>query len=184
MRALLTKPDAEPSAETVLVLPQLGGEDFETLAGERVGFGFVAEVPGEPLTEAVYAGTKKRDDDDTTAKDLTDDVRWLHKALADYELGSKMGLSIDPRGDGYLLDDSEATRINRTEGLEEGDEVAIGPAIRPKTFFNAHGRVVSIDGDTVQVQLDPGDRDRVERGTGKTAKEVMSFPLDGLEKVA
>lgn len=183
MRVLLIKPDAEPSSRSILVLPQLGGSDFETLAGERVDLGFVAEVPGEPLTEAVYAGAKERGDDDTTAKDLTDDVRWLHKALADYELGSKIGLNIDARGEGYLLDDSHATRINRAEGLKEGDEVAIGPAIRPKTFFNAHGRVVSIDGDMVQVHLDPGDRDRVERGTGKTAKETMSFPFAGLEKV-
>lgn len=182
MRVLLTKPDAEPTSATILVLPQLGGSNFETLAGERVDFGFVAEVRGEPLTEAVYAGAKERDDD-TTAKELTDDVRWLHRALADYEPDSRIGLVIDPRNEGYILDDSEATRINRAEGLKEGDKVAIGPGMRPKTFFNAHGTAVSIEGDVVQVTLDPGDRDRVERGTGKTVKEPLVFPLAGLEKL-
>lgn len=184
MRVLLTKPDADPTSTTILVLPQLGGSTFETLAGERVDIGFVAEVRGEPLTEAVYAGANERNDEFVTAKELTADVRCLHKDLADYESGSKIGLKVDGKGDGYTLDDSEATRINRAEGLKEGDEVAIGPAVRPKTFFNAHGCAASIDGDTVRVTLDPGDRDRVERATGKTVKETMSFPLVGLEKTA
>ena len=64
------------------------------------------------------------------------------------------------------------------------DHVAVGPAVRPKTFFNTRGRVVSIEGDMAHVTLDPGDRDRVERATGKTVKETMSFPLEGLEKLA
>jgi hypothetical protein len=184
MRVLLTKPGAGPTSATILVLPQLGGSTFETLAGERVEFGYLAEVRSESLTEAVYAGASERDDDLTTAKELTDDVRWLHKALADYEPGSKIGLKIDPRGQGYVLDDSEATRINRVRGLKEGDEVAIGPALRPKIFFNAHGRASSIDGDIVKVTLDPGDRDRIERATGKIVNETMSFPLAGLERIA
>lgn len=183
MRVLLTKTDADPGPATILVLPQLGGSSFETLAGERVDFGFAAEVTGEPLTEAMYAGAKERDDDLTSAKDLINDVRWLHKALADYEPGSKFGLKIGPKG-GYDLDDSEANRIDRAAGLGEGDDVAVGPTVRPKTFFNARGRVVSIEGDMVHVTLDPGDRDRVERATGKTVKETMSFPLEGLEKLA
>ena len=182
MRVLLTDPDAEPSSATVLVFSQVGGSSFETLAGESVDAGFVAEVDGDVLTDAVYSGARERDDEYVTPKNLTDDVRRIHRALADFQPGSKFGVKMNPGGDGYTLDDTEATQINRAEGLEVGDEVAVGPSVSPKTFFNAHGKAVSITGDTVEVALDPGDRDRVARATGKTVSETISFPLAGLEK--
>jgi len=59
----------------------------------------------------------------------------------------------------------------------------VGPTISPRTFLNARGRVVSIKGDKVQVELDAGDRDRIERATGKPERETIPFPLVCVEKL-
>ena len=183
MRVLLTEPGAHPIAATILVVPQVGGSAFETLSGRRQATGVVAEADNETLVKALSAGLGERDDYAVSAEKMRGDLRWIHKELADYEPGSKIGLGVDPKGRGYVLDGSEAVRINRAEGLAEGDAVAIGPKARPKALFNARGRVISINGAEVEVQVDPGDRDRIERATGKTVDERMTFHILLIERL-
>ncbi|HUC06494.1 MAG TPA: hypothetical protein VMR96_00245 [Solirubrobacterales bacterium] len=132
------------------------------------------------LTTAIKAGVKKRGNDYVDTKALVKGVQWMDKALADYEQGSKIGLDVSKSG--YALDDSEATPINRAEGLTEGDTVAIGPRVSPKALMNARGQILSIDGDKVEVELEAGDRDRFQRATGKQAAERMTFHVGYLEK--
>jgi hypothetical protein len=182
MRVLLKEGADAATSESILVLPQLTGSMFETLSGESVSKGVVAEVDRKTVTSALNAGARSRKDEFVTAKDLQKDVKWLAKAVGEYELGSKIGLEPTPRG--FMLDESEAKRINRAEGLTTGDTIAIGPTISPKTFMNARGRVVSTKGDKVEVRLDDGDRDRIQRATGKGVAEITTIPRNGVEKLA
>lgn len=184
MRVLLTSTDADPTSDTILVLPQDGtGDNFETLTGDRFAAGFAAEADNALLTEAVNASARQRADEGVRAEGLAADVRWLHKALADCEPGSKIALKVE-RG-GYVLDDSQATRIDRAKGLRVGDRVAIGPAVaaRKKILVNAHGKALAIDGKQVEVEIDAGDRDRLERATGETVRETETFHIGFLEKL-
>jgi hypothetical protein len=183
MRVLLTSTDATPTAHTILVLPQDGdGDSFETLSGESVEAGFVTEAENELLTEAVNGSARERAKQGINAKALAADIRWLHNKLAECEHGSKLGLILE-RG-GYVLDDSEATRIDRAKGLKEGDRIAVGPAAKSNTLINAHGMVIAIDGKQVEVEIDAGDRDRLERATGMTVRESETFHIGFLEKLA
>jgi hypothetical protein len=62
--------------------------------------------------------------------------------------------------------------------------VAIGPSVSPKVFMNARGRVEYIRCDnTVEVELDASDRDRIERATGKRVPKVRKFPRACIEKL-
>jgi hypothetical protein len=180
MRVLLKEGAEKATAATILVLPELGGSAFETLSGEDVPRGVTAVADETTLAAAIKAGVKKRGKDYVDAKVLVKGIRWMDKALADYEQGSKIGL--DVTGSGYALDDSEATRVNRVEGLTEGDTVAIGPRVTPKALMNARGKAISIDGDKVEVELTAGDLDRFQRATGKRAAERMTFHVEYLEK--
>jgi len=83
----------------------------------------------------------------------------------------------------YVLDDSEATRIDRAKGLKVGERVAIGPAAKPKVLVNAHGTAIAIDGKKVEVEIDAGDRDRLERATGEAVRESETFHIGFLEKL-
>jgi hypothetical protein len=181
MRVLLKEGADAATPESILVLPRLGGNTLETLTGDAVAKGVIAEVDQKTVTSALNAAARARKDEFVTTKDLQKDVKWLNKALGEYEIGSKIGLKSTSRG--FTLDDSEAQRINRTEGLAEGDVIAVGPTVSPRTFMNARGRVLSINGDRVEVELDPGDRDRIQRATGKKVAEHPTFPLVCVERV-
>jgi hypothetical protein len=182
MRVLLKEGAHAATSDSILVPPQLRGSTLETLSGDPVSKGVLTEIDGKALTSALEAAAQARADEFISVKALLNEVRSLAKGLADYELGSKIGLKPTPRG--FALDDSEARRINRAEGLTKGDTIAIGPTITPRTLMNARGRVVSIKGDKVTVELDAGDRDRFERATGKQIAEREEFPLLCVEKVA
>ncbi len=181
MRVLLKEGADAATSESILVLPQLTGATLETLSGDAVAKGVVAEVDGKTVTSALEAGARARKDEFVTAIDLRKGVNWLHKALTVYELGSKIGLKPTPRG--FTLDESEAKLINRAVGLANGDTIGVGPRISPKAFMNARGRVLSIKGDKVEVKLEAGDRDRIQRATGKELPEHTTFPLACVEKV-
>ncbi len=181
MRVLLKEGADAATSDSILVLPQLTGSTLETLAGDPVAKGLVAEVDSRSVTAALNAGARSRKDEFVTAKNLQKDVRWLSKAIADYEIGAKIGLT--PTARGFALDVSEANRINRAEGLAPDDKIAVGPNVSPKAWMNAHGRVLSINGGRVEVELDPGDRDRLQRATGKEITERTSLPLTCVEKV-
>jgi hypothetical protein len=180
MRVLLKEGAEKATAATILVLPQLEGSAFETLSGEDVPRGVVAAADEKTLSAAIKAGVEKRGNDYVDTKALVKGIQWMDKALADYEQSSKIGLDVSKRG--YALEDSEATPINRAEGLTEGDTVAIVPRISPKALMNARGRFLSIDGDKVEIELEAGDRDRFQRATGKRAAEHMTFYVGYLEK--
>jgi hypothetical protein len=182
MKVLLKDGAHAATSETILIPPLVRGSTLETLSGDPVSKGVVTEIGGKALTSALDAAAQARADEFISAKALLNEVRSLAKGLADYELGSKIGLKPTPRG--FALDDSEASRINRAEGLAAGDAIAIGPTITPRALMNARGRVVSIKGDKVTVELDAGDRDRFERATGKQVAEREEFPLLCVEKVA
>lgn len=182
MKALLKDGADEVTAASVLILPKRLDDALETLSGEAAPYGIVAEADEGLLVAAVNAGAKERGDRFLTAKDLRKETQWMSKALSEYEVGSKIGLTVEDLG-GFALDTSEAKRINRAEGLTTGDLVAIGPWTSPKTLMNARGRVVSIDGDTAEIYLDPGDRDRYERATGKQLARKTRFYINTLEKV-
>lgn len=182
MRVLLKEGAEKATAASILVLPQLGETTLETLSGEAVSNGgIVAEAEYAVVAGAINTGAGDRAAQAITPKKLLKEVEWMAKALGPYEIGSKIGLRFTGRG--CALDDSEAQRMNRAEGLAEGDTIAVGPTISPRTFMNARGKVVSIKGERVEVELDPGDRDRIQRATGKGVTEHPTFPLACVEKV-
>jgi hypothetical protein len=179
MKVLLKEGAKKATATTILILPRLDGKTLETLAGKAVPHGIVAEADDKAVLDAVNACD--RTEQFISGRDLYKAARWMYKALGEYENGSKMSLEQTDRGN--TLDDSEAKRINRVEGLTKGDTIAVGPTISPRTFLNARGRVVSIKGDKVEVKLDAGDRDRIERATGNLERETIPFPLVCVEKL-
>jgi len=181
MRVLLEEGAEGATSNSILVLPQTSGSTLETLAGDPATKGRVAEVDEKTVVSAVNAAADLRRDEFIAAKELMHGLRWLHKGLGDYTLGSRVGIEPSPKG--FVLDDSEAERIDRTVGLAKGDTVVIGPLLKPKYFLNARGKVRSIDGDTVVVDLDPGDRDRLTRTHDKPIPERLKLPRIGLEKV-
>jgi hypothetical protein len=149
MKVLLKEGADAATSETVLVLPQVSGDTLETLSGDSVPKGIVTEAGEKAITAALNVALAARKDEFISAKDLQKDLIWLNKVLADYELGSKIGLKASPSR--FTLDDSEATWINRAEGLAPGDRIAVGPSVSPKTAMNAHGQVLSISRDKVLV---------------------------------
>lgn len=181
MRVLLEEGAEGATSESILVLPQTSGSTLETLAGDPATKGLVAEVDEKAVVSAVNAAARSRRDEFIAAKDLMHGLRWLHKGLGDYAVGSKIGIEPSPKG--FVLDDSEAERIDRAAGLAKGDTVAIGPLLRPRRYLNARGKVHSIKGDTVTVDLDPGDRDRLTRAHDKPIPERLKVPRIGVEKV-
>jgi hypothetical protein len=181
MRVLLKEGAAGATPDSILVLPRTG-DTLETLTGDPVAKGLVTEVDEPTVFGALADAVRARSDEFLSAKDLKRVLKWLHKATGDYEAGSKIGLTPTPRG--FVIDDSEASRIERAANLAEGDTIAIGPPIKPKTYLNARGSVISIIGDRVEVELDRGDRDRLERATGKPIPERPKIPLACIEKVS
>lgn len=91
------------------------------------------------------------------------------------------GIVVDSHG--WALDTSQAKLLDRAPRLAEGEQIAVGPPVA-ETFVNARGRVVSIRGDGVQVELDAGDRERIERSTTRRLPAVTTFPRRCVERVA
>ena len=50
--------------------------------------------------------------------------------------------------------------------------------------MNARGTVVSVGGGKVEIDIDPGDRDRVERDRGKRVGERLTMPVACVEKIS
>lgn len=181
MKILLTQGAEGATADTIVVLPMALGRTFETLTGDPVDNGFVGEADADTVTEALRAALTTRRDEFISAKDVLKDLRWLSKALVDCTLGSKVGMAVTPAG--FKLNFSEATRIDRAENLAVGDPIAVGPNISPKAWMNVHGRVTAIRGDRVVVDLDPGDRDRLQRAIAKRVAAQATLPISSVEKV-
>jgi len=184
MRVLLKDAAAKPNAENILVTPLRTVASLETLSGETAPHGFLAEVVNGTVVEAIEAGAKQRAGEfGFSIREMVKDLRDLADALVEFELGSKFSIKVT--GDSWALDESEATRIDRAEGLTREDRVVIGASVTPKTYMNARGRVESIrPGNTVEVELDAGDRDRIERATGESVPRLIKFPYACIEKDA
>jgi hypothetical protein len=180
MRVLLKASAEEAGASTILVLPPEGETMFETVSGEAERHGTVGEVERSAVGRAISAAVLGRGPRGRSAETLFGAAEWMARALGPYEVGSRIGLHLHGRG--CTLDTSQANRIDRAPGLAEGDEITLGPPIS-ETFINARGRVLSIRGDGVQVELDAGDRDRIERSTIRRFSPVTTFPRLCVERV-
>ncbi|HEY2333624.1 MAG TPA: hypothetical protein VGH58_01280 [Solirubrobacterales bacterium] len=182
MRVLLKEGAEKATAASILVLPQEIETTFGTLSGEAVPEGgIVAQADYSTVARAVATGAKDRAAQSATPEELFKQAVWMARVLSSYEVGSKIGLQIIGRG--WALDASEAKRIDRAEGLSVGDAIAVGPTIDSQTLINARGRVVSFIGERVWVELDAGDRDRIERATARKQPKCLSFPRLCVEKV-
>jgi hypothetical protein len=195
-----------PETFAPLVFPILG-EKFLGVDRTEVEKGVVAELNEQSIMRRIDAAIRQRDvkareaagaaaDDAvamvpidmedpfrfTDAKDLKRDVRWIAKRLVDVPDGTTVGLVT--KGDSYGLDIPEDATPDRSEGLEVGSQVAIGPNVSPKAMMNARGKVKSIKGSRAVVELDEGDLNRIERATGKKFRRETSMPLSTLEVVA
>lgn len=180
MRVLLKAGTEEAGASTILVLLQGGETTFETLSGEAERQGVLAEVERSAVGSAISAAVIGRGARGRSAETLLAAAEWMARALGPYEVDSRIGLHFHDRG--CALDTSQARWIDRAPGLAEGELVTLGPPIS-ETFVNARGRVVSIRGEGVGVELDADDRERIERSTIRRLPPVMTFPRLCVERL-
>ena len=181
MRVLLKEGAVNATPATILILPIGGGGLFETLSGERVSQGVVAEANPKVVVASAASAAKERDNPFLTSKDLLMDLTWLDKELADYELGSRVATTFS--GGTYVLDVSPATQVEFAEWPAVGDAIAIAPPIALRGLINARGHVVSVDNKWVEVTVAPGDRDRIERGTGLQLGKSVTIHRSCAEKL-
>lgn len=179
MRVLLKEGATEATDATILVLPVCSGGMFETLSGKRVSQGIVAEADPKVVVAAASSGAKERGNPFVTSKDLLMDLTWLDKELADYEEGSRVGPQFS--GGAYVLGAPQRKKVERAQELTEGDAIAISPL---NGLINARGHVVSVDGKWVEVEVDPGDRDRFESRTSLLLGKRVTVSFTCVEKVA
>jgi hypothetical protein len=183
MRVLLKDGAEKATAATIIVIPQEIETTFVTLAGEAVPEGgIVSEADYSTVALAVDTGAKHHSTQTATSNELFEQAVWMARILSAYEVGSRIGLHIIGRG--WALDTLEAKRIDRAEGLAEGDRIAVGPTIDSQMLVNARGRVISFNDEAVWTELDAGDRDRIERATARTQPKCLSLPRVCVEKVA
>lgn len=163
MRILLTAGATEPTPATILIIRQEAETVFETISGDAYRRGVVAEVEHRVVGAAIAAamGSARRG---RSPSEVFEDADWLARALSPYEPGSEIGLEI--LRNGWTLDTSRATWTDRAPGVSEGDVVVIGPPM-PESLVNARGRVASFREESVWVDLDPADRERIERSTAR-----------------
>lgn len=182
MRVLLKEGATDATDATILVLPVCSGGMFETLSGKRVSQGIVAEADPKVVVASASNGAKERGNPFVTSKDLLMDLTWLDKELAEYEEGSRVGPQFS--GGAYVLGASQRKKVECPEELAEGDAIAISPPIALKSLINARGHVVSVDDKWVEVEVEPGDRDRIERGTELDLGPRVTVNRTCVEKVA
>lgn len=183
MRVLLKEGARRATAASILVLPKLIETTLETLSGEAdSNGGIVAEAESAVVADAISTAVKDRAAPTITPRKLLKEVEWMAKALGPYEIGSEIGLHFN--GCGCELDDSQARRIDGGEGLSEADAIAVGPTISWRTLMNVGGRVISINNGSVVVELEVGDRDRIQCATGKEQPARISIPFLCVEKVS
>lgn len=179
MRVLLKEGATEATDATILVLPVCSGGVFETLSGERVSQGIVAEADPKVVVASASSAVKERGNPFVTSKDLLLDLTWLDKELAEYDEGTRVGPQFS--GGAYVLGVSQRKPVECAEELAEGDAVSISPL---NGLINARGHVVSVDGKWVGVEVDPGDRDRFQSRTGLLLGEPVTVSFTCVEKVA
>jgi hypothetical protein len=180
MKVLLTEGTEEASAASILVIPQVPETTFETLSGKAQDRGIVAEAHYAAVMKAVNTAVWERAVPRITSEGLLKEAEWMARALDTYEVGSRILLGVTDRG--WYFDASQAKRVDRAVGLAEGDVIAVGPSAS-REWLNARGRVVSIGPEQVHVELQAGDRERIERATCKKLPERTVFSRFLVEKV-
>jgi molybdopterin converting factor small subunit len=179
MRVLLKEGATEATAATILVLPVCSAGMFETLSGERVPQGIVADADPKVVVASASIGAEERGNPFVTSKDLLMDLTWLDKELADFEEGAKVCAQFS--GGAYVLCASKRTPVESAEELAEGDAIAIFPV---NGLINARGTVVSVDGKWMEVEIDPGDRKRFEGRTSLVLGKRVTVSFTSVEKMA
>jgi antitoxin (DNA-binding transcriptional repressor) of toxin-antitoxin stability system len=169
---------------TVLTLP-FTMQDTPPGSFERIdGNGAVAKGVVSSMDDAVLARlilrAAGREDAFATQRDMTKDLRFIHRALIDIEEGAEVG--IETRGSKIALLIPQDARP-KPETLAVGDRFAINATVRPKVLLNAHGTVEGIKGDKATIALDEGDRQRLIRATGKDYPATMAAPMSILDKL-
>jgi hypothetical protein len=185
MKILLTDISADPGPDTLIVFP--GGPDasLTTLRGDHVRRAFIAQAHPrdveQAVDEAIIGPGETEEDRWDAVDDMLHDLSSLARSLLGYRDGSPVGVatvndfvtSLDLSGAGELVSD-----------LAVGDPVVIA-APSDRNLVNARGRVGSIRGRRVLVDLDPGDRDRLERSCGREMESgTISVPRRWVEAVA
>lgn len=181
MWVLLKEGARTATLNSILVAPRVGRCTLETLRGKPVAKGIVARIDERAVTTAVERAASVRREESVSSEEMLRDLRKLHSALGDYKVGSKIGLQ--PSRGALTLDVSEATAIDRAADLAIGDTIAIGPAISPLAWMSARGRVLWFEAAGVIVELDPGDRNRLERALGREVSQQPTIPFESVEKV-
>lgn len=181
MRVLLTTGATEPTPSTILVIRQEAETTFETLLGGAHRCGVVAEAERSAVGAAINAAAMGRARKPRCPSKVFEDAERLARTLSPYEPGSPIRLEI--LRNGWTLDTAQATWIDRAAGVSVGDVVAIGPPM-PESFVNARGRVTSFREKSVWVELDPADRERIERSTSKKMPPASLIPRYCIEAVS
>lgn len=103
MRVLLKEGAAEATAATILVFLRPTGATLETLSGESVTRGILAEADPKVVGAAASSATEERE---LRPNDLLKELEWLDTFLAGHDLGAKIELEVSD--DGYMLDEIES----------------------------------------------------------------------------
>jgi hypothetical protein len=168
MKILLTDVTAEPGPDTLVAFHGGPHGDLTTLRGDYVPEAFIAQAGRRDVEDAVdktITGPKEQGEDPNGAiGELLHDLSSTAGSLLGYEDGSPVRVSNEDRSV-PSIDLSDASEVDLVPDLAVGDPVVItGPPDRD--LLNARGRVGSIAGRRVLVDLDPGDLGRLERSRG------------------
>jgi hypothetical protein len=182
MKILLTEVSVDPGPDTLVVFP--GGTDAKltTLRGALVSRAFVARAHardvGKAVDEAIIGPGETEEECWDAVDDMLHDLSSVARSLLGYRDGSPVG--VQAVNDFVTsLDLSEASEMVPT--LAVGDPVVI-TAPSDRNLVNARGRVGAIVGGRVLVDLDPGDRDRLERSCGQEMESgTVSVPRRWVE---
>ena len=177
MKVLLTPGAEMATADTILVLPHELETVMVTLTGRPEDRGFIAEANLATAHRAVRDARRATGPCPRSGPRVIEELYSLAVDLDQFELGSEVSSRVVGRG--LELDTSAATPIFPFPGVGEGDAVVIGPC-GPLT--NARGRVSSTRQESVWVELDPADRERIERSQVKPVPAKVFIPRTRLER--
>jgi len=140
--------------------------------------GIVSNMDDAKVT-ALTRDAAGRIDSIATPRQLKNDLRFIHRALIDVADGAEVGIEY-ARHKYRLLIPPEARAAR--EPLAVGDRCAMNANVQPKELLNTHGTVESIDGAKATVKIDEGDRQRLNRATGKSYPATFKVTLTRLDK--
>jgi hypothetical protein len=184
MKILLTDVSADPGPDTLVVFPGRPNGSLTTLRGDHAHRAFIAQAHSRDVEQAVHRAITGPEEDGEDRWDEVDDLLHDLSSMARSLLGYRDGSPVGVRAVNDFvtsLDLSEAGEL--VPDLAVGDPVVI-TAPSDRNLVNARGRVGSIVGRRVLVELDRGDRDRLERSWGQDMESAtISVPRRWVEPV-